>query len=397
MRLASLLLATSFFLNTLSADQELSATTPAKTAAMRFEPFTGKITGSHVRMRMQPSLDGPIYKELDQGELVLITGQVDDFYACMPPKGLKGYVFRTYVLDGVIEGNNVFVRLGPDRSSPSVTLLNSGDTVKGTIAAQNNKWLQIDLPEDVRFFVAKDFIKQVGDAAFFSQYETRKQEALKALNDIEHELNRELERPFAKIQLAPINTRLTKLINDNKDMSQVVTQAESLISRMQESYLAKSVSQSVQQSEETATSPKVIALETKTQEAPKQDKPVAPATSKLPIAKAPTTTSWKEREEAIVNAAIQRGKASTEDAFYEQEMKGANTLHGIVKPYTSFISSKPGDFVLMNLKTNLPIAYLYSTKVDLSPYVNKPVTIWASSRPNNNFAFPAYYVLQVEE
>jgi hypothetical protein len=325
---------------------------------------------------------------------------VDDFYACMPPKGLKGYIFRTYVLDGVVEGSNVFVRLGPDRSAHAVTALNSGDPVKGTIATQNSKWLEIDLPADVRFYVAKDYVKQVGDPAFLEKFEARKADVQKALTEAENQLNSELQKPFPKIQLAPLAATLTKLANDNKDMPQLVAQAEALISRMQESYLAKSVAYGdeapvLEEPKKQPAAPAVLPEKN----IPKKDSTEnkQPVTPPPPPAKPLSTISWQDREEAFVQAAIADDQAASVETFYADEKKTANTMHGIIKPYNSFLSTRPGDFVLLNIKTNLPIAYLYSTKVDLAAAANKPVTLWVSNRPNNNFAFPAFFVHQVEE
>ncbi len=349
----------------------------------RFEAFTGKVTGHNVRMRLQPNLDAQVYKELDKDELLLVTGVVDDFYACMPPKGLKGYIFRTYVLDGVVEGTNVFVRLGPDRTSPAVAQLNSGDAVKGSVASQNNKWLEIQLPEDVRFYVAKDYVQKAGNVNYYAEQETKRQDAFKTLNTLEATLDAELEKPFAKIQLAKISEELNQFIRDHKDMPQAVSQAEAMISRMQEIYLTKSVA--------LADAPAPV------QEKAAPEKQVAAIQPPAPARPIHSTLSWQSQENAYVQNLIADGTVETSESYYEEELKKASTLHGTIKPYNSFINTRPGDFVLLNLKTNLPIAYLYSTKVDLTAWVNKPVTIWVSERPNNNFAFPAYFVLQVEE
>ncbi len=385
MRLTLLLLSLSCTPLALFGDsQESQASTHS---AKRFEPFCGKVSGHNVRMRLAPNLDAQVFKELDRDDLLLVTGLVDDFYACMPPKGLKGYIFRTYVLDGVVEGSNVFVRLGPDRTSPAVTQLNSGDIVKGVPAAQNNKWLEISLPEDVRFYVAKEYVQKAGDATYFTSQETRRQDAYKTLSELETELDRELDRPFQKIALANISQKLSTFINDHKDMPQAVSQAEALIARMQQIYLTKSVALK----DEPAEEPPVAAP------VKKEKKEIAAPPLPVPHRPVATATSWQDHENSYLQSLIAKGEIESADEFYKDELKKASTLHGTLKPYNSFVATRPGDFVLLNLKTNLPIAYLYSTKQDLGAWVNKPVTIWVSERPNNNFAFPAYFVLQVEE
>ncbi len=82
------------------------------------------------------------------------------------------------------------------------------------------------------------------------------------------------------------------------------------------------------------------------------------------------------------------------DEFYEEQKQNSAVITGIIETYTAPIKRKPGDFILRD--KDLPVAYLYSTHVNLADLVGKKVTLLASPRNNNNFAFPAYYVLSVE-
>src|SRR6185436_15600633 len=74
-----------------------------------FSPFTGKVKGRKVRLRAQPDLDGRVVRELGGQDMLVVVGEKGDFYAVEPPSGLKAYVFRSFVLDGVVEGNRVNV------------------------------------------------------------------------------------------------------------------------------------------------------------------------------------------------------------------------------------------------------------------------------------------------
>ena len=71
-------------------------------------------------------------------------------------------------------------------------------------------------------------------------------------------------------------------------------------------------------------------------------------------------------------------------------------LKGILEPYHRNVKNRPGDYVLINPSTKLPIAYLYSTKVNLQRKVGQAITVQGLARPHNNFAFPAYFILSVE-
>lgn len=123
-----------------------------------FVPFTGKISKTKVRMRTQPTYDAQIVREVIPGELVVVLGETEDFYAIQPPTEFKAYIYRTFVLDDIVEGKNVNVRLNPDLESAIVAQLNSGDRVQGTIDPYSPKWLAIDMPATARFYIAKEFV-----------------------------------------------------------------------------------------------------------------------------------------------------------------------------------------------------------------------------------------------
>src|ERR1700722_15929884 len=105
-----------------------------------FEAFAGAITGTKVRMRTQPTLDAHVVRETVDGEMFAVIGETCGYYAITPPKGTKGYVFRTFILDGMVEGERVNVRLYPDIDAPVIGQLNHGDFVTSVISDTNNKW-----------------------------------------------------------------------------------------------------------------------------------------------------------------------------------------------------------------------------------------------------------------
>src|SRR5262249_24708062 len=79
-----------------------------------FKPFTEKIVRNKVRLRLQPNLESKILREFNKGDLLIVMADKGDFYAVKPPVDFKGFIFRTFVLDNVVEGNRVNVRLEPD-------------------------------------------------------------------------------------------------------------------------------------------------------------------------------------------------------------------------------------------------------------------------------------------
>lgn len=118
-----------------------------------------QVMGNRVRLRVAPQLDAPVVRELDKGTPLEVTGENDEFYAVRSPVALKAYVFRTYVLDGKIEGQRVNIRLEPSPQGTIVSQMSTGQAIKGKPSSQNSKWLEIDLPETVRFYISKDYVQ----------------------------------------------------------------------------------------------------------------------------------------------------------------------------------------------------------------------------------------------
>jgi hypothetical protein len=103
---------------------------------------------------------------------------------------------------------------------------------------------------------------------------------------------------------------------------------------------------------------------------------------------------WKPLEESRFHIWAMVNQGKTLDDLYEEEKTNADLLTGILEAYNRPVKNRPGDFLLkMN---NRPIAFLYSTKVNLEELVGKKITVLAAPRSNNNFAFPAYFVFSIE-
>ena len=190
---------------------------PNESAQTPFTPFTGKVTRDKVRMRSQPGLDAPIVKELNKGDLLVILGESDDFYAVQPPTGTKAYIFRTFVLDNTIEGNHVNVRMEPNVDAPIIAQLNSGEHVQGAVSQQNSKWLEILPPSSTRFFVSKDYINNIGDQSLLGTLERRRQEADQLMGAAIAIGQKELQKPFDQINLDIPIQNFNKVIKDYAD------------------------------------------------------------------------------------------------------------------------------------------------------------------------------------
>lgn len=385
-----------------------------------FNEFTGRVIKNKVRLRQSPALDSPILKELNNGDMVIVVGENDDFYAVQPPGNLKAYIYRTYVLDNVIEGNRVNIRLEPNVDAPVVAQLNAGTRVEGTISPANNKWLEIAMPDTAQFYVAKEYIEKIGDKSLMAVMEKRKEEVNRLLNSTYMVSQSEMQKSFPEINLSGAYENFNKVINNYKDFPEQVERARELLTMVQDNYLQKKVayleakakaanedwnSKNTQLSEQMKLQQQRLSLLEQQLEREKAAKASRLAdlgggkSRQMPDGTPAINnkmTAWIPREQEIYQDWAVHNNNRSQEEFYQEQLQQSVAIRGIVEPYTKAIKNKPGDYLLINQASHLPIAYLYSTTIDLHDIVGHEATLRAVPRSNNNFAFPAYLILSVD-
>ena len=403
--------------------QDTTSSKPLKTANPTpvFEPFTGKLNKTQVRLRLQPSYDAPIARELNRNDLVLITGETEDFYAVLPPPETKGYVFRTFVLDNVIEGNRVNIRLKPDLDAPVISQLNAGDKVEGTIYPNSNKWLEIKLPPSARFYIAKEFIEKAGDAGYIARMEKRKEDVYRLLRTTEAVSNTEMQKSFDQINLNGVKANYQQIAVDYTDFPEAGIKAKELLNQLQDAYASKKMAYLEEQANHSTkklqTERERLTQDLKQQQAKIADlqqlvekqkesaaflSPSEPSgqevltTSKKNASPPLNQTAWLPQEQKLYALWSQQASDPSLEAFYAEQKNHAITLKGVVDPYLRPVKNKPGDYMLIDPTSRIPLAYLYSTQINLQDYAGSEVKILAAERPNCNYAFPAYFVLEIE-
>lgn len=344
-----------------------------------FHPFTGKIKGKKVRLRLQPDTDSAIVRELSRGEFIAVVGETDDFWVVEPTYDLKSYVFRSFVLDGCIEGNRVNVRLKPNMESPIVTHLNSGDPVlNSTISTENNKWVEFPMPSSVRLYVSKDFVDNVGGPEVKVQQENRLHQAKQQLETAHYFVENEMQKAYPDIDFDKMSHSFQIVVQEYNDFPSLAEEARESLSKMQEQYLDK----------------RLAYLEHKAQE---ETRLASKAGANLLITQDPVTDKmrqWESTEEALYLTWFTGNDSKNMDEYYQEQRLTATKVSGILEAYAAPVKCKPGNYIVRF--QDLPVAYVYSTVVNLDNFVGKQVTLIASPRPNNNFAFPAYFVFYAE-
>jgi len=381
--------------------------------ASSIESFTGKVLGDKLRVRACPAVDDtPVVRELSRGEHLLVQGEIDDFYAIKPEAGAKAYVFRTYVLDGVVEGDNVNVRLAPSLEAPIIAQLNRGDVVTGQISEASHRWFEINMPEQVAFYVAKEYIDYAGDASYLQTFQERQDALALSIEKASLKGNAELEKPFDLINFKEIESDFSMLAEVCNSFPDYQESVDTAFDAIRESYIQKKVAfledVNVQSSVAILDSKSEMDSGIEAYQEHMQD--IEKRLAKLNIIdeitemeldvtliadSSPTDKMllWEPAERELFKSWESDTGKSIEDFYISQKMD-SNSLHGILESYDNMVYNKPGDYVLR--ANGHIVGYVYSTVVDLQGMVGKEVSLVCSDRSNNSFAFPAYFALSVE-
>lgn len=373
-----------------------------ESVSQTFEPFTAKIVGSKVRLRLSPSLEGHIVREVNKGEMFAVVAETPEYYGVRPSNDLKAYIVRTHVFENKVEGNRVNVRLQANVDAPVLAQLNSGDAVTPRASDTHGKWLEIAVPQNVRFWIAKDYVEKVGPLEYAEKYQQRLAEASQLLATADLISQTEFRKSFSEIDLARVTKNFERLINDYRDLEHIQARAKEAVQELQKNYCDRKIAFLENRavgadSELKSLNAKLASLNVNELEQSSnrnEDSPfdkilkVDSITDKMKI--------WQPLELSIYQTWAQNQAESNLKIkdFYEEELLSSNVIQGIVQPFDNIVKNKPGDFTLT--QNNHSIAYLYSTHVNLQDYIGKQITMKVTERDNHNFAFPAYYVLEVK-
>jgi hypothetical protein len=340
-----------------------------------------------------------------------ITGEQEDFYLVQAPTNFKGYVFRTFVLDNVVEGDNINIRLFPDADAPIIGKLSRGEKVTAVVSDLNNKWLEIDAPSSVHFFIAKEYIEKCGPIEMLAQVEKRHHEATYHLSSAFHFAQSELQKSFEEIDLESITKKFSTITKEYGDIKAVSIKANEVLTIVQDTYLQKKIAFLEARTGKNESSSltfndnqraKLQELGMQVELSTHNGNIAEKATKAIGLAEAMAAVSsetermhvWQPLEESIYHLWMATNGEKSVQQFYKEEELHATLLTGVLEAYTRPVKNRPGDYILKN--NNLPIAFVYSTRVDLEKMVGTQVTVKAAPRPNNNFAFPAYFILSLE-
>jgi len=180
------------------------------------------------------------------------------------------------------------------------------------------------------------------------------------------------------MEIDQIKNKYQTVMSDFNEFPDLVDKAKEAFNVLQEEY----------------TQRKIAFLEDKADGKIPAEEEKAPSFTELALNPTDRMKMWEPIEESIYLAWASRNEDRSLDEFYADQRQNAVKITGFVEPYTAPVKNKPADHIVKN--GDLPMAYVYSTQVNLQEFAGKKVTLLVTPRSNNNFAFPAYFVLSVE-
>ncbi len=147
-----------------AAAQDASAPSgQEKVAANPDFPFEGEVTCDALNVRFLPKKDeGGIATILHQGDKIVVVGEDADYYQVRSPKGATVWIFAKHVkkdseTEGTVTVNDAPLRLDSRSNAEKLGSLNEG--VKVTLLREHLGWYLVAAPEEVRYWVARKYVK----------------------------------------------------------------------------------------------------------------------------------------------------------------------------------------------------------------------------------------------
>lgn len=374
-------------------DLENSSFIPqAKSAAVESSStwvnFTGKVQVHCAPLRASPQAEAIAVMEVERATLLQITGKEGDFYQVLPPDGLKAYIASRYVNNHSVVGQHVNIRSRPNTESAILGQVNTGDAIKAAPLMKAPDWMELPFPADRKLYIRADLIKRVAGNESFEQLQQLRGDILKALTEAQT-LNAEAQRQLigdnpVQISWTQVRACYEKahvLASRSEAFSEL---AQSADQQLQEAFLKYQTSFSeVEQAKKAHLEP---SLESKEQ-------PLDEADTYCLLTK---PNAWAKVEQLRCEQWLHAHPEKTQEHYALDQQGQSLVLEGTPVNFARLdLRQKPGDFILM--RHDLPVAYLYSARIDLEQSKGKNHKFRVVKRDDLGFALPAYCVISIQE
>ncbi|MBU0678037.1 MAG: SH3 domain-containing protein [Verrucomicrobia bacterium] len=118
-----------------------------------------KISGNRVNVRAQPRLNSEIVSQMEYGETVLGKSFTNEWLEIVPPENVGFWIHRDFLQQNEVTVSKLNVRAGAGINYSVVGQLERGDKVE--VVSEFGEWLKIAPPKDASLYISGDFIEMV--------------------------------------------------------------------------------------------------------------------------------------------------------------------------------------------------------------------------------------------
>jgi len=180
-------------------------------------PFAGIVTGENVNARSGSDLNFEIICKLNKDDKVVVLSKNFEWYRIRMPEGSFGYINKQYldVMEnvGIVKGDKVNVRSGPDISSNPLGQLGNKSVVK--VIKETGDWYQIEPPDSCSAWVNVQYVKYHSSVEDYAIELNKKKEAESKFSELE----KDYESKMA--ESVPQSADIESVLKGYEEMAQV--------------------------------------------------------------------------------------------------------------------------------------------------------------------------------
>ncbi len=194
---------------------------------MPFNQYYARVKNKKINVRARPSTSSEIMYQLDKGENILVISESGDWIQFRPKDGFFAWIHKDMVEDGIVIKNNVNIRVGPSLSNSILGKLKDGDPVMEV--KKDGDWIQIEIPRNMGFWMAKFLIKFLCPADSFQEYILNEKEAKKYFKEAEKFRKQELTKRYLDVNHDIIIQMYQEIIDKYPDTTEALKAHERIL------------------------------------------------------------------------------------------------------------------------------------------------------------------------
>ncbi|MFA4944843.1 MAG: SH3 domain-containing protein [Lentisphaeria bacterium] len=141
------------------AKKAVPTTPPAAAPAVPAVPVAAKVSTSSLNIRARPGLTYEVIGKFKLGDAVMVTGELDDWYAVQVPPTVDAWVSASFLdAAGKVMADQLKVRSGPGIVFNAYAMVKRGDPLKKIGDPSADGWQRIAAPAGATAWVSKRYV-----------------------------------------------------------------------------------------------------------------------------------------------------------------------------------------------------------------------------------------------